>query len=466
MPDLAAIYLRVSSDAQADGASLEVQRLRCENYAQARDWAIVETFTEIESAFDGERPQFQRMLKEAEAGRFAQIVVFRADRFSRDAADAFPILKRLEKAKVRLHSTLEDMSNWLLSSITFVLAEDESRRISARVRPAKEYRAQQGYYPNKPPYGARRNPDGTLRWDPVEGGIMREAYERIGKGQSLREVCRWLKETAPRRGWQVSDLNRLLHHPIYSGRISWRGKTYEGRHEALVSLELWSQVQEALTRRYRHMVPIKGEYAVAGLLRCALCKGRLYFDRIKPDYHYFTCPNRQKRSLGGACPGVSVRADKVEAWFREEIGRLSLDEGSQQELLETLKTEREQASRESERAREGAQRRGEELRRRLDRLTERLIDGTLPREEYLRWQPRLSQDIAQAEDVLPVEAALPDLSRVEEMLKRLPTILAAGDAPALREFALLFMDGIEVNGRSHKSRGLDCRILWRSASSS
>jgi site-specific DNA recombinase len=90
MSEPAAIYLRVSTDEQAqDGhVSLDVQRLRCQEYAQRHGMVIVAEYVDVESAYEGRRLQFQQMLQDAEAGRFRHIIVFRADRFSRDVADA------------------------------------------------------------------------------------------------------------------------------------------------------------------------------------------------------------------------------------------------------------------------------------------------------------------------------------------------------------------------------------------
>jgi hypothetical protein len=38
----------------------------------------------------------------------------------------------------------------------------------------------------------------------------------------------------------------MLCHVAYIGRIPWNGETHEGKHEAIVSQELWEAVQERL----------------------------------------------------------------------------------------------------------------------------------------------------------------------------------------------------------------------------
>jgi site-specific DNA recombinase len=475
MPEPAALYLRVSTDEQAsDGhVSLDVQRLRCQEYAQRHGLLVVAEYVDVESAYDGRRPRFQQMLQDAEAGRFRHIVVFRADRFSRDVADAFPTLRRLERARVRLHSTLEDLSNWLLSSITFVLAEEESRRISARVRPAKEYRARQGYYPSKLPYGARRGSDGVVVWDPVDGAIVQEMYRRLLSGWSLRRLQGWLREAVPGRRWEISYIEDLLRNPLYAGRVRWRGEVYPGRHDALVPPAEWERTQEVLTGRYRHKRPLRAQYAVAGLARCGFCFSRLYMTYAKPGkpplawYHYLVCPRARSRVQAdgsrGDCPGATARADRLEEWFREQLRRLVVDQTLLRGITVALEERRRLDIERRETEREAHRRRAEELRRRLDRLTEGYLEGVVPREEYLRWQPRLSRELEEAEkEAASIEAPEgPSGEELREAAARLPALLAEAPPQLLREAASLFVEAVEVRSRSRRRAPQDWEVVWR-----
>lgn len=475
MPDPAAIYLRVSTDEQAqDGhVSLDVQRLRCHEYAQRHSLLVVAEYVDIESAYDGRRSQFQQMLQDAEAGRFRHIVVFRADRFSRDVADAFPTLRRLERLKVRLHSTLEDLSNWLLSSITFVLAEEESRRISARVRPAKEYRARQGYYPSKLPFGARRGADGVVVWDPVDGAIVQEMFRRLLSGWSLRRLRSWLREAVSGRRWEISYIEDLLRNPLYAGWVRWCGQLYPGRHEPLVNPADWQRAQEVLSSRYRHKRPLRSQYAVAGLARCGFCGSRLYMTYAKPGkppgawYHYLACPRARSRVQAdgsrGDCPGATARADRLEVWFREELRRLIVDAELVERLVDALEERRRQTLEIWERERAAHLRRAEELRRRLDRLTEGYLEGTIPREEYLRWQPRLSRELEEAErEVASTEPPSgPSPEEIREAVERLPALLAEAPPHLLREAAGLFVVAVEVRSRSRRRAPQAWWVVWR-----
>ena len=55
-----------------------------------------------------DRPGFQQMLKDAEAGRFQNIVVYKFDRFTRDAGEKLKAIERLERCGVPVVSILDE----------------------------------------------------------------------------------------------------------------------------------------------------------------------------------------------------------------------------------------------------------------------------------------------------------------------------------------------------------------------
>ena len=63
---------------------------------------------------------------------------------------------------------------------------------------------------------------------------------------------------------------RMLHSVFYAGRFEREGVVYEGRHQAMVTLDEWERVQAVLEResgpRYR-----KHAYAYTGMIRCGRC---------------------------------------------------------------------------------------------------------------------------------------------------------------------------------------------------
>ena len=78
---MAALYARYSSDAQNDGNSIEAQINAITDYAQREDVVIVEQYKDMaKSGTTADRPEFQRMMKDAEQKRFQLVLVHKYDR--------------------------------------------------------------------------------------------------------------------------------------------------------------------------------------------------------------------------------------------------------------------------------------------------------------------------------------------------------------------------------------------------
>jgi hypothetical protein len=70
----------------------------------------------------------------------------------------------------------------------------------------------------------------------------------------------------------VSTVHSILRNRLYTGWFEWNGKLYQGRHEPLVSIELWEGVQGMLdgrfAKKHRRMTP---DFAFLGLIACGKC---------------------------------------------------------------------------------------------------------------------------------------------------------------------------------------------------
>src|ERR1700730_9267532 len=100
MGTTAAIYLRVSTD-QQDAAH---QLPDCRRLAVARGWDVVEVYRDdgVRGAAQ-RRPELDRMLADAHAGRFKTVIVWALDRLGRRGiAEVAGIVAKLDAAKVAL----------------------------------------------------------------------------------------------------------------------------------------------------------------------------------------------------------------------------------------------------------------------------------------------------------------------------------------------------------------------------
>ena len=151
--DCAALYIRVSTDKQADeGYSLEAQQSRLMAYCTAQQWPVCEQHVYIdagESAKSTSRPAYQRMMAAIDAGDVRRIVATKLDRLSRNTRDFLGLLDYCDAHSVGVVSLGEsfDTSTPVGRAVVTILmtfAELERKQISDRVMTGKRQKAQGG----------------------------------------------------------------------------------------------------------------------------------------------------------------------------------------------------------------------------------------------------------------------------------------------------------------------------------
>lgn len=95
-----AAYVRVSTTEQKmHGLSIESQKQKLADYAEAHNMKIVEWY--IDEGVSArkpiaKRPELQRMVQDAEKGRFKRIIFIKLDRFFRSLAEYHEAMKRID----------------------------------------------------------------------------------------------------------------------------------------------------------------------------------------------------------------------------------------------------------------------------------------------------------------------------------------------------------------------------------
>ena len=108
-------------------------------------------------------------------------------------------------------------------------------------------------------------------------------------------------------------LYQILRNRLYPGWFEWNGKLYEGKHNPLVSVELWEQVQGVMdgrnTSRHRR---VTHDFAFSGLIACAKCGCSVVGEIKKQKYIYYHCTGYADKCQGEP---VSCR----QKYVREEV---------------------------------------------------------------------------------------------------------------------------------------------------
>jgi site-specific DNA recombinase len=348
-PDRVGVYMRVSTEIQRRRGTIETQRpdldryLAYQNlkpYAWYEDIAVSGHWTPF-----GERPQGKRLLADIAAGHVNLVVIWRLDRFGRDAREIHNAVHDLEVAGARLYSLHESFdtrqpAGKLMLGVLASVAEFEWASIAERSAAGVERKLSDGAWMGGPvPYGLRVEGRGTtarLVYDEEPLGIpdhpdltaadvVRLIYRLLlDERKSTIEIADTLNQmgvptsyerrgrTYRRRGqvgpeqhvWRASTVRTIIRNPVYRGVYTFgrRSLHHAGREIvtsavpglALVSTETWEAAQTQLRANLRFGVrDAVYDYLLKGLIRCGHC-GHLYIGDAHETGPRYVCYNHRR----------------------------------------------------------------------------------------------------------------------------------------------------------------------------
>ena len=349
----AVIYLRVSTKEQAvgggdgEGFSIPAQREACMRKAESLGAAVIDEFVDRgESARSSARPELQRMLGYLTETPTTYVIVHKIDRLARNRADDVEINLVIQNSGSTLVSCTESIdetpSGILLHGIMSSIAEFYSSNLANEVKKGSLQKAKSGGTVSRAPTGylnVRKMQDGreirTIEVDPVRGPLMACAFERYAKGDiNLRDLLTEMTERGldskpgpktPSKPLRLGHFHRLLTHPYYKGLVRYKGVTYPGNHEPLVSEATWQKVQDTLQARGRSgEKDRKHPHYLKGTVFCGDCGSRLLVSNNRGKsgkiYPYFICLGRQQKTTN--CAQKAVLIETVESLVAQHYERV------------------------------------------------------------------------------------------------------------------------------------------------
>jgi site-specific DNA recombinase len=314
----AAIYCRISQDRDGTELGVDRQEALCRKLATERNWQVAEVYVDNDaSAFTGRRrPRYEQMLADVEAGDRDAILAVDQDRLVRRVGEVDRLIRLCEKtgtlmvlASGEIDTTTAD--GILKAQLLAVVAENESRKKSERVRRQRDQAAQAGR-----PAGGRR-PFGyeadniTIRRD--EAKIVRELAKRFLAGESLRQLAFDLNDrevpTWSGAPWQVTTLRSMIANPRYAGLRTHRGEVVgDATWKPILDRATHERIRAVLgdPRRVQRGRPVV--HLLAGLVRCGRCGEKMHTSRRKGGARRYACT----AAPAGGCGRVAIAAEPLE----------------------------------------------------------------------------------------------------------------------------------------------------------
>ncbi len=370
------LYLRVSTEMQVDGYSLEAQKNCLKKFAEREELVIAGVYEDAGKSgksIEG-RPAFRRMLSDIESGAgIDYVMVYKLSRFGRNAADILNSLELLQTYDVNLICIEEGIdssqtSGKLLISVLSAVAEIERENILEQTMNGRREKARQGKWNGGPaPYGYMIK-DEILSINEEEAEIVRTIYDKyvntrlgysgIAKYFNLQGIKKTPRKESDIEEFSAHFIQLLIDNPVYCGKIAYgrrskervKGKKNEyklvkqkeyclvdGQHEGIISEELWQKAQEkrlATGIKYASKLGKERAHLLTGIIKCPKCGCGMYANRVcwtKKDgtykeVMYYSC-SRNKQSRGRHCDySANLKKTDIEPLVVEVIKKLVQDE--------------------------------------------------------------------------------------------------------------------------------------------
>jgi len=299
----AAAYARVSSDKQSE-TSIDAQFEEIERLASTSGIQIKERFWDkVSASGEKERPSFDEMIRRALLKEFNFIIVYKSDRFNRDAVKDQQLREELEKRGVYVLSVKDPadpttpagrLQAWIFSGLNRFYLDNLKQELYTKNTKV----AEQGFFMGgTPPYGyavkevrdkeASRNRK-VYVLNPEEVPIVVTVYDMYANGHSLGEIIASLNakgyKTRTGKPWAQTSIYEMLHNKRYAGIYTYRGKKLGNNSHAkrtdtievpgvippIVSPETFERVK-ARWRTNITRAQTKHAHILTGIIFCGVC---------------------------------------------------------------------------------------------------------------------------------------------------------------------------------------------------
>ncbi len=388
-------YRRVSSDEQKDKYSIPAQIDQQEKYAKENGFKIVKAYEVSESAKEPGRKGFNDMLAYAKKHKIGHVLFKKADRSARNETDAAMIVRLARTTDISFHFIEEGMilnknsknHEFTIYMINCVIATLMPRDLSVNVSGAFEKKARLGHYPMVAPYGYinyRKSKGDTshIIVDPNKAPFVKRMYELYATGHySYRSLAKQMSEEGFRMSASVKcskkNVETILNNCIYMGDFMFKGVRYEGKHEPIITRELYQQVQKII-RSQTITRPNKREFLYSGLFKCSHCGCSLVGELHKGKYIYYHCTGNK----GGDCKRKYIPEPKIEEALLMILEGLKMSDDTAKLVIDAIKRQLKENTDYSQHKALAINKQIELLQNRLSKLLDLYTDGDIDKKSY------------------------------------------------------------------------------------
>jgi len=369
---ITALYPRLSHEDELQGESNSIsnQKRILETYAKQNGFTNLRWYTDDGySGANFQRPGFQAMLADIEAGKVGTVIVKDMSRLGRNYLQVGMYTEMIFPQKNVRFIAINDGVDRAQGENDFaplrnIFNEWLVRDTSKKIKAVKRSKGMSGKpITSKPVYGYLMDEDENFIIDEEAAPVVRQIYSLCLAGNGPTKIARMLTEQQiPTPGtleyrrtgstrryhpgyeckWATNTVVHLLENREYTGclvnfktdKVSYKLKhsienppekqvIFENHHEPIIDRETWERVQELRKQRKR---PNRYDEVglFSGILFCADCGSVMYQQRYQTDKRKqdcYICGSYKKRTRD--CTAHFIRTDLLTAGVTENLRKIT-----------------------------------------------------------------------------------------------------------------------------------------------
>lgn len=386
-------YLRLSKEDgdKTESDSIANQREFIREYAESqKDFCLFREY--VDDGYSGtnfDRPAFQRMMEDIKRGELGGIIVKDLSRFGRNYIEAGRYLEKIFPfLGIRFISILDNYDSVreknrgeeILIPFKNLMNDSYSADISMKIRSQLDVKRENGKFIGSfASYGYRKDPEDKNRLviDPAAASVVRQIFQWKLEGYNQQKIAGMLNDRGElppaeykiqnglnfdcgfqgggEAKWIAASVRRILTNEVYTGtlvqgifkKVNYRIRQIrpvpkkewirvEGTHEAIISKDVFQEVQRLLGRDTRTAPGEEAVYLFSGLLVCGSC-GQSMVRRSSGSkergkrYFYFHCSSYKSKK---GCSSHLISVDRLKALVWQEVQKKAEEVVRAEQLLE------------------------------------------------------------------------------------------------------------------------------------
>jgi len=386
------IWIRVSSEEQAEGDSPEHHRLRAVHYCESKAWKVIEVYdlAGVSGRSVADHPETKRMRADIKRGHIQALVFSKLARLTRNVRELMEFSDFFQQQGADLVSLAENVdtsspAGRLFFNLVGCRAQWEREEITDRIKASVMIRTKLGKpISGKVPFGYEWK-DKKLVVHKENAAIRRLIYELFAEHQRIKTVARILNERGYRSPagkawsdtsirWQLKDTSaKGIYRRNYTrSAASGNGQRFKPESDfvfvevaPIVKADLWERCNALLEARYmsRAKPAKKPAHLFSGFVLCGGCGGKMYVSTKSPNYSCRQC-------------GTKINGRDLEEIFLERLRGYLV----QPENIERYLTKRDEAIGQTEALLESRRQAGAKMKADTDKMLRLYLDGSVSSE--------------------------------------------------------------------------------------